>query len=987
MGAKSKQTTPRLGVSTALSKANATDARLNAIIPTLASVESPSLVYLPGAVTEVSKNGSAATSADFGWTAPDLNAGQPYTVQVECFGAGGGGGGGAATGIGGGGGGGGGEYACEPNYPVIPGETYSYFCGKGGLAGGTSMLLNGTPAIPGANGAITQFDPRGKGMTGGVLANGGQGGDQDGLGVGGRGGTGSSNTAHFDGGGGGTSSAGVMSDNPVLGQVGAGVAAWYRLDDQPGALARDYSPRALNSLSVTTNTGAVVAPQGTVKAPLQVPFGAATTYNGQPVYGELQGNCWQFDHGSGSGFIGGINCPNFTFQNLTAATFSAWIKGSAMAVNAADWTDGTHSTGAIVCNKILSNTLDGGFGLAVGKDGSGNSQVQVNLTSTSHANQIVACAGPSAVDGLWHMITATFSVANNRIIIYVDGVAQVTTAPTIANIAAGGQTVSIGYCKATSNFGFRGYLSNVYLQSTEASAAYVAEAYGASVATGGSGGGASGGSAGNGNSGAAAVATSGGAAGASAAASNPGITTGSGAGGAGGNSNAAGTTAPATIPYGGGGGGAGARTAGVPSEFQLEIPCQMSASYSGLDAQGAAGGQLYTVSADPAASESDPWYNTAAKQNAICYSGGQSDSPFKGSMNSLVTFPSLNSVDANAGTTTDYLSSGDWTIEKIFLKLTVETVNASNLVIGLWGSNAIVPMLDSDTTLTAWGYTGRMVTVFIPAGAAGRQVYIDLSGTSLAASMVSLAQGNGYSQNGKALQGAGLLIGAVQGSAAFVDSVFGAWDNDEALDWYTAFHGADVSNPDLSAALEVTYIQSTSSVLTAGNGSDGYIVIKFLSAQGTPVATMVPSAKTDSSGNQLGAGFTADPANYNTWQPGTSPKVLETFHLASITLSGWSNAGTGTGARLQYRLLPGNLVHIIGTVNVNASPAVGVLFTLAAGYHPNQVQYVEMRQNSGALADTFLFVNTDGTVNTTGLGGLASTTFWINGIISLSPVA
>src|ERR1700729_3965438 len=114
--ATSKQTPPKLAVSIPMSKANATAARLDAIVPNLASDLSPSLVYLPGADDEVVKNGSALTANDFGWTAPDLNNGQPYTVQVEVFGAGGGGGGGAATGVGGGGGGGGGEYACEPLY-------------------------------------------------------------------------------------------------------------------------------------------------------------------------------------------------------------------------------------------------------------------------------------------------------------------------------------------------------------------------------------------------------------------------------------------------------------------------------------------------------------------------------------------------------------------------------------------------------------------------------------------------------------------------------------------------------------------------------------------------------------------------------------------------------------------------------------------------------------------------------------------------------
>lgn len=985
--AKSKQTSPRLSTSVPMSKANATDARLNALVPSLASEASPSLVYLAGAVNEVAKNGTAAGVNDFGWVAPDLNNGEPYTVQVEVFGAGGGGGGGGATGVGGGGGGAGGEYACEPMYPIVPNETYSYFVGKGGSPGATSVLVDSTPSIPGANGYPSQFDLRGKGMTGGVLANGGQGGDETGLGIGGRGGTGSVNTIHFDGGSGGTSSAGTMSDNPMLDQGAIGPAhleLWYRLDDKSGTLARDYTSFVLNSSSVTKNTGAIVAPQSTVQCPVQTPFGAATTYNGQPVSGEVMGNCWQFDHGTGSGFIGGINCPNFTLSQETALTVSAWVKGSASATSASDWTDGTHSTGAICCNKDVSQATAGGMGFVIGHDSSGNSQIQFQLTDISRAQQIVSCAGPSAVDGNWHMITATYSVANNRIIIYVDGVAITTTAPTIGTLSGGGFPMSVGYAQAVNKFGFKGYMSNLWIQTAEATASYIANAFGgASVATGGSGGGASGGSAGTGNSGSSGAATVGGAAGTSAAASQTGINTGSGAGASGGNANTGGNNAPTSAPYAGGGGGAGARTAGAPTAFQIEVPCSMSASYSGLDAQGAATGQLYTVSADPNASEADPWYNTAAKQDAICYTGGTSDAPFKGSMNTLITFPSYNSVDGNSGATTDYLSSGDWTIEKTFLKLTIETTNACNLAIRLWASNAIIPTLDSDTTLTAWGCASAASTLiaYIPAGAAQRQVFIDLSGTGIPAALITLAQSNSFTQNGKALQGGGLLLGVIQGSTTFPANIFGSFDDDEAPDWYCAFHGADVNNPEFSAALEVTYIASSSAALTAGKGGDGYIVINFISPQGTPISTVLPAGTTDTSGNALGTGFTADATSYNVWQPGSSPRLLEVWHNANITLSGWANQGS-TAQILRYKLMPGNMVWITGIIN-SSGGSNGVLFTLPVGWRPPTTQMLHFWSlTPGAVAHWFASVANDGSVNLSSNGGVTGT-YGINGFVSL----
>jgi hypothetical protein len=934
--ATSKQTPPKLSVSIPMAKVNATAARLDAIVPNLASDLSPSLVYLPGADDEVVKNASVLTSADYGWTAPDLNNGQPYTVQIEVFGAGGGGGGGAATGVGGGGGGGGGEYACEPLYPIIPGETYSYFAGKGGRGGKTSSLIAGATAFPGFSGQPTQFDLRGKGLTGGVLANGGFGGDQSGNGLGGPGGTGSSNTIHFDGGSGATSSSGIMSDNPITGMAnGIGhVFSWYRLDDAVGkTTAQDFSS-ARKAASVVVGSGAIVKPVSSPVAPPQVPFGPSQNWWGGTSVGETQGNCWQFEHGSGSGGIGGLVAPVRT-PALTTLSVGAWIKGSLSASAAGDWTDGTHSSAIIATSLDASSTgASKGWMFSLG-GGSGASSSTINFTGVRSDGSLygMSATGPSATDGNWHYVVAEWAATGtNNCALYVDGVAVVTSTSTIGQIAASSKTISVGFNQATNSYGFKGYMSNPWVTTMIAPSSYVTAAYGATPATGGSGGGASGGSAGAGNAGTLATGSTGGAGGSSAAASNPGINTGSGAGGAGGNSNSAGGNAPTSIPYAGGGGGAGADTSAVPSAFSVEVPCSMSASYAGLDASGAAAGQLYTISANPVANETDPWYNTAAKQDAICYSGGASSAPFKGSMNTLLTFPSLASIDGNTGNVTDYLASGDWTIQKTYLKLTVETPHASVIVIGSWMSNAVISMLDSDATLGAWGYGGPLLTAYIPAGTAGRQVYIDLSGTTVISTMLSNAYTNGYSQNGQALQGSGLLIGALQGSTLYYGNVHGAWNADEDQDWYTAFHGADSSG--LSAALEIYYTASGASVVTAGAGSDGYIVVRYLDPKGTPIATVLPEAAVDAGGNNLGAGFTADSGNYNVWQPGSNPRTLESWHAMTL-VNGWT-AGGGTSS--YYRLLPGNL--LVLKINVDAASSTNDLFfTLPVGWRPDNPQY------------------------------------------------
>jgi hypothetical protein len=165
---------PRLLSSVAQAKVSDVESRLNQHIETHPPA-APALAYsqTPGQIVQTA-NGT------YTWTVP---AGV-FTAKIECFGAGAGGGGGASSR--GGEGGGGGEYACEPAYPLVPGQTYTYVVGNGGT-GGTSG--NG-----GQSGTDTIFDTDGFGLPGGVFANGGTAGNAFTGGPGGGDGTGNANS-------------------------------------------------------------------------------------------------------------------------------------------------------------------------------------------------------------------------------------------------------------------------------------------------------------------------------------------------------------------------------------------------------------------------------------------------------------------------------------------------------------------------------------------------------------------------------------------------------------------------------------------------------------------------------------------------------------------------------------------------------------------------------------------------------------------------
>jgi hypothetical protein len=144
---------PRLLDSVTTAKAKDIEARLTAHIATHPPAP-PALSY-----TQTQSQVIQTTHGTYTWTAP-ANC---TAAKIECWGAGAGAGGG--SGARGGEGGGGGEYACEPAYPVVPGQIYSYIVGTGGAGGPTGY--------GGASGTGTVFDNSGIGLPTGVFANGG----------------------------------------------------------------------------------------------------------------------------------------------------------------------------------------------------------------------------------------------------------------------------------------------------------------------------------------------------------------------------------------------------------------------------------------------------------------------------------------------------------------------------------------------------------------------------------------------------------------------------------------------------------------------------------------------------------------------------------------------------------------------------------------------------------------------------------------------
>jgi hypothetical protein len=918
---------PQILKQTALAKATQLETRVNLLVASSTTELSPVVVYLEGAVSELSVHGDTAAAGV--WTCP---AGVT-ALQVECWGAGGGGGGGTTTS--GGGGGGGGEYACEPNYAVIPGNVYTYAVGRAGQ-GGISAGQGGW------GGGDTIFDTSANGVT----ANGGLGGD---TGNPNNGGTGSVNTIHFDGGAGGVSSSGIASDNPIaLGSV-SNVGLWWVFkgtNASNGALASIYDDSGRSRTGSVVNTGvsglksAVISVSG---PPAQTP-GA----NGHCAY--FKQNLTSSTPSYVASPIFGVGTPTAAPWDGSAFTVSAWING--------DLSQGTWSYLPAVAGRKFG-TIIADCDYAAGFHTGGNDANSTGYALYMYNNcpgfylnpaarsvssgKTVTSGTPLPIDGTWHQVVGTFDGTNMKL--YVDGALIGTQATTWTKFGSGNYAHTAGVNPHTkTDSGFTGYMSNVWIADVCASSAFITEAYGSSPATGGSGGGASGGSAGPGLAGTSSTNTSGAAAGG--AVGGTGTQLGSGAGGAGGNQHVSGSNAPVSTPFGGAGGGAGApvSTAAVTS---LSVSAIQSASYCGFDAQGGNAGAIYAVSGAEQAGTPNPT-PSASLVTSNTYVGGTPSAAYNGSFNSMVLFPQVKPQ-----------LSGQ-TVNSMTLSFTVQSTNAS--VLPVWyaiataGVTQLPTSFGSDADITSFVGGGnaphQVVMIPIPAGAAGRQVTFDITNSTLA---TAFAAGNLVA----------LVLGGFQGDATY-DIGDGAYSNADSFAWNTVVTGTGATDPTTDMTINFELYPTASSNLIGGDGAPGSIVLSFIDPRYWPVCAIEPAATTDANNNAFAAGITTDSVMGFDPTVVTPPRVVETWHSLGA-LAGGSGLTMGTA---RYRYAPddgGTLVLQIAFYLTNGTVVTGGNYnfavTLPAALRPSvsptaandQQTYSILNQNASGLMSASLF--------------------------------
>ncbi len=709
----SKSPSPKLAKSTALSKAQATVTRLATLVPTLTTALSPVTVYQPGGTVggELTTStgglgvpGTTPVGAFYGvWVAPDFTGtGAEYTIQVECFGGGGGGGGGAAAS--GGGGGGGGEYACETQYPVIPGNSYAYVVGLPGSNGinNSSGNVNGVGAA-GTSGGTTIFDIAGLGLASGVVANGGLGGDLTSIGIGGAGGSGSPNSIHFPGGAGGTNNSSNGADDPLsfsadapeFFTIGTGtIEAWYVLNDKFGnGTFNDGSGSGRYATVINYNGGIGFA---NTPAPPQVPA-YATSGGGLPLNDNatVAGLAARFKLGSLTSASAKIACPAFPFQGGDL-TLSCWIQPDASGT----WGNTAAGSYAVIAANTqgYNSTAMKGYALYLVNEGTASAPNWNLMAAIGNGSSRAVAAYPiGQTPGTWHYVVMTY--ASGTLKLYVNGVLESTvTTPGFTSAPGGGYVTTLGLDpNATANW-FFGSMSNVWFAYDCANTALVNQAYGLTPATGGCGGGASGGPGGTGGSGAAGAGATGGGGGGQPAqpvtlASTTTPAMGGFAGANAGSTNVTPPNPPGGV-YGAGGGGSG-DMASNPALTVITVPFASAMTYCGQDAASGAGGQFNT------AQQSNP----NSSLNTVLYAGGAPNDTATGSKISVLLLP-----EGLAKT----LKGGAWTISQVFLTITnAYPTNSRESILEVYATN--------DTSLPSMytaAYSGNNVaSIPIPAGA------------------------------------------------------------------------------------------------------------------------------------------------------------------------------------------------------------------------------------------------------------------------------
>lgn len=874
---------------------------------------------------------------------------------------------------------GGGEYACEPDYPIVPGSAYSYFAANNTIpAYGSSDGIAGQPTV---------FDPNGKGLQGGVVANGGGAGKFSGSG--GAPGTGSSNTIHYDGGSGGVSPAGVGSDLPsaYLAVVPKDLRVDLVLDDTSG------SPQDLGINSLPTGVhqaaGAYIGPAtGGVTAPPQVHPSGLT--------GTAAGTCWEFSKGSSQSNTGGIELmgtgPTGSTSTVvggnngggnawTTFAVSAWIKGHSTATSPTNWTSDASPSQAVIAG--TANICQPGGGLAprgfslyldVTSSSLGgilNFGYGESATTSSHPYTMSAPSNPiSATDGKWHHVMF-INKGTVGSAMYIDGVLVNSSSTYVGQtsngwLANGSNNLTLGYLRTRGDRCYKGYMASFWMGNndipkvvgTETPATSTAPSYifGLSTTTGGAGGGSSAGSAGPGTAGSNGAGSSGGAGGVSSnSALTPYLIAGA-SGTAGNNSGTANSWSPSA--NGSGGGGAGSAGSNSASVYTVEVPVQASATYTGIDS--ASPGSIYSTS-DSEFQESGTSAPTGvATGESLCIAGGKPEDPSNGTMNSVLQFPYLGNQLAVDGTPL-FTTYNKWQVIRAVLSLTINTTQASVVGFSVAGPSGALPDELTDTELAAWDTVAvnqpySAVTTqydqyfYVPAGAQGRVVSFDVPANII----------------GNSGNPTDIIIGTLSGSSLH-DFGVGGYTSDEAADWYCEFFGSgtDGGAQDATLAIEYALLNNASalSVNASNGGGAGRIAITIPDPEGNPITTILPTAATDTQGNALAAGITTEAIS--TWQPGSSPLTLEYTHYVGNAgerpfNSGWSNSATTTAMR--FRLMPDGEVTISGQVKNSASISGNqIIFTLPSGYYSaTHNVYFMGTTGTGVLTSYLAIIDTSG---------------------------
>jgi hypothetical protein len=806
--------------STALSKTQSTLVRLNALVPTLTTELSPTTVYQPGPGDGIGNQLDAPTAALpniagwYGaWTAPNLNNGMPYQVQVECFGPGGGGGGGIATA--GGGGGGGGEYACEPTYTVSPGVTYTYQVGLPGTPGcnNSSALL----AQQGTAGSQTVFDLAGLGIPGGVVANPGMPGDAGSTGIGGAGGAGSSNSIHSPGGSGGTNGgSNGGSDTPLTLATTSGmfvgntlkssvISAWYVFNDLDGGSQVNDSSTYHNTANVNDYTGGLLSPSG---APTQVPAYTAPADPPNLPNAQEVDFCYRWVMGNNAKASGKVTAPAFSFggQKLTV---SCWIQCDPSGT----WGHNAAGSYAVIAANTKNYNGNGmkGYALFLVNDGTQSNPVwDLYGTVGNGSSRTTTGYSIGATPGEWNYVVMTYN--SGTLDLYVNGSLQSTATSAGYNSVPGGAYDStFGLDPGVSANWFFGYMSGVWLAQDCATSALVTQVYGGGVgSTAGAGGGASGSVGGAGGNGVAGAGTTGGSGGMAAfiPANYASILTSGTNGRNGGN---AGSSAGGSSGIGAGGAGSG-DMASSPASYTLTVPFATAATYCGIDTTGGGAGALYNASQQTSSS--------------ILIAGGAATDTPSGSKNSLALLP--------AGLAKS-LGNGKYTIQQITLTFTSASTNAAVDTILEFGYTP-------DTTLPA-NYQGVSAVEYIGAAlieAGAGTVTYDLTQSQLASKLQS-----------------GACTAFCFGPAD--TPTFDAYNAPTGAQFYCQIYGPGATDPfgnSLQPYLTIV-LQETLTTQKGSAGGSGAILITQVVNATTPISMVQPFAGADENGNQYAAGFTA----------------------------------------------------------------------------------------------------------------------------------